>query len=133
MLSDLKTFHAALEQLEVERGVSKEKILETMELALAAAYKKDYGKRGQIIRAKFDITTGKTDFWQIKIVVDESMLKPEETEDDAGAELPETELKTKESGEERRPSRFEIEEEEEAPTAEKKVLLNPERHIMIDE
>src|SRR5476649_1340807 len=75
---DLKTFKSALEQLEEERKIPKEKILDAIEQAMAAAYKKDYGKKGQIIRAKFDLETGKTDFFQIKIVVDETiaMLPP---------------------------------------------------------
>ena len=72
---DLKTFKSALEQLEEERKIPKEKILDAIEQAMAAAYKKDYGKKGQIIRAKFDLETGKTDFFQIKIVVDESIAK----------------------------------------------------------
>src|SRR5450759_329932 len=70
---DLKTFKSALEQLEEERKIPKAKILEAIEQAMAAAYKKDYGKKGQIIRAKFDMETGKTDFFQVKIVVDESI------------------------------------------------------------
>ncbi|OGI74306.1 transcription termination factor NusA [Candidatus Nomurabacteria bacterium RIFCSPHIGHO2_02_FULL_41_18] len=74
---DLKTFKSALEQLEEERKIPKEKILDAIEAAMAAAYKKDYGKRGQIIRAKFDLETGKTEFFQIKIVVDESIAKLE--------------------------------------------------------
>ena len=78
---DLKTFNSALEQLEKERKIPKEKILEAIEQAMAAAYKKDYGKKGQIIRSKFDMETGKTDFFQVKIVVDESIaiLDGEET------------------------------------------------------
>ncbi|MEK9182850.1 MAG: transcription termination factor NusA [Patescibacteria group bacterium] len=70
---DLKTFKSALEQLEEERKIPKEKILEAIEQAMAAAYKKDYGKKGQIIRAKFDLETGKTEFFQVKIVVDETI------------------------------------------------------------
>jgi len=70
---DIKTFKSALEQLEEERKIPKEKILEAIEQAMAAAYKKDYGKKGQIIRSKFDMETGKTDFFQVKIVVDESI------------------------------------------------------------
>jgi len=70
---DIKTFKSALEQLEEERKIPKEKILEAIEQAMAAAYKKDYGKKGQIIRAKFDMESGKTDFFQVKIVVDESI------------------------------------------------------------
>lgn len=70
---DLKTFKSALEQLEEERKIPKAKILDAIEQAMAAAYKKDYGKKGQIIRAKFDLDTGKTDFYQVKIVVDDSI------------------------------------------------------------
>jgi N utilization substance protein A len=73
LMLDLKTFKSALEQLEEERKIPKEKILEAIEQAMAAAYKKDYGKKGQIIRAKFDLETGKTDFFQVKIVVDDSI------------------------------------------------------------
>jgi len=49
-------------------------MIEAIELALATAYKKEYGKKGQIIRAKFDINTGTTEFNQVKIVVDESQV-----------------------------------------------------------
>ncbi len=70
---DLKTFKSALEQLEQDRKIPKEKILDAIEQAMAAAYKKDYGKKGQIIRAKFDMDTGKTDFYQVKIVVNDSI------------------------------------------------------------
>ena len=75
---DLKTFKSALEQLEEERKIPKEKILDAIEQAMAAAYKKDYGKKGQIIRAKFDLENGKADFYQVKIVVDETITKIEE-------------------------------------------------------
>ena len=72
---NIKTFKSALEQLEEERKIPKEKILDAIEQAMAAAYKKDYGKKGQIIRAKFDLETGKADFFQIKIVVDETIAR----------------------------------------------------------
>lgn len=72
---DLKTMKLALEQLELERKIPKEKIIEAIEQSLAAAYKKDYGKKGQIIRCHFDIETGKTEFYQVKIVVDDTLVK----------------------------------------------------------
>jgi N utilization substance protein A len=75
MLFDLKTMRSALEQMEEEKGISKEKIMEAIEMSLAAAYKKEYGKKGQIVRAKFDMDTGATEFSQVKIVVDESIVK----------------------------------------------------------
>lgn len=80
---DIKTLKSALEQLENERKVPKEKIIEAIEQAMAAAYKKDYGKKGQIVRAKFDIETGQTDFYQVKIVVDESIARiPKDDEEE---------------------------------------------------
>mgnify|MGYP001607242331 FL=1 len=104
-MMDLSTIKNALEQLAEEKGLSKEKVVESIEMALAAAYKRDYGERGQIVRAHFDIDTGATSFEQIKIVVDESMLRKE------GEETPE-----------------EIKEGEEP-----KIFFNPERHIMLEE
>ncbi|MBU2219221.1 transcription termination factor NusA [Patescibacteria group bacterium] len=102
---DLKSLQSALEQLEVERNIPREKIIEAIQDALAAAYKKDCGKKGQIVRANFDMETGETIFSQIKIVVDESMLKPE-------GEAPTL---------------------EEVVGEERKVKFNPDHHIMIDE
>ena len=81
---DLKTMGSALEQLEADRGIPREKIIEAIEQALAAAYKKDYGKKGQIVRAVFDVSSGKTEFIQVKIVVDESEVRmPEDSDEDA--------------------------------------------------
>src|SRR3989344_2862889 len=117
---DLKTIKLTLDELAEEKGIAPQKIIETIEMALAAAYKRDYGQRGQIIRANFNIETGAISFVQAKTVVDESMLKEEERE-------PQKKGKDAESKES----------VPEPPTAEteeiKKVRFNPERHIMIDE
>ena len=83
---DLKVINSVLAQLEEERGIPKEKIIEAIGLALATAYKKEYGKKGQIVRAKFDLNSGKTEMFQVKIVVDESTVVMEQAEDE---ELPE--------------------------------------------
>ncbi|MEK7514627.1 MAG: transcription termination factor NusA [Patescibacteria group bacterium] len=66
---DLKVIHSVLNQLEEERGIPKEKIVEAIGIALATAYKKEYGKKGQIIRADFSAETGGVNFYQVKIVV----------------------------------------------------------------
>ncbi len=89
---DLKVINAVLAEMEEERGIPREKMIDAIEQSLATAYKKEFGKRGQIINASFDLSTGTTTFNQVKIVVDESMLKPEleegeeETEVDTEAE-----------------------------------------------
>ncbi len=74
---DLKVIHSVLGEMEEERGISREKMIDAIEQSLATAYKKEFGKRGQIINCKFDLDSGATVFSQVKIVVDESMLKPE--------------------------------------------------------
>ncbi len=102
---DLKQFASALSQISEEKGISPEKVLETIEMALAAAYKKEYGEKGQIVRTKFNPKTGDVKFSQVKIVVDESMLKPEEENDM----------------------------EEKSEEGDKKIRFNAERHIMFDE
>ena len=38
---DLKVIHSVLDQLEEERGIAKEKVIEAIEMALATAYKKN--------------------------------------------------------------------------------------------
>jgi len=79
---DLKVIHSVLQQLEDERGIPKDKMLEAIELALATAYKKEYGKKGQIVRAIFDNNSGKVEFYQVKIVVDETKVIMEDEEDE---------------------------------------------------
>ncbi len=74
---DLKVINAVLDEMEQERGIAREKMIDAIEQSLATAYKKEFGKRGQVITCTFDLSTGATTFKQIKTVVDESMLKPE--------------------------------------------------------
>ncbi len=71
---DIKTLTLALDELEQERGISREVVLKAIEESLAAAYKKEYGNKGQIIRSEFNPETGDLEFKQIKIVVDDSMV-----------------------------------------------------------
>lgn len=113
---DLKVINSVLGEMEEERGISREKMLDAIEQSLATAYKKEFGKRGQIITCKFDIETGTTVFEQVKIVVDESMLKPEPELDEDGEPIePEEE-----------------EDDEEDEEGEKKVRFDEEKHIMIN-
>ncbi len=104
---DLKVINSVLDQLEEERGIPREKILEAIESALATAYKKEYGKKGQIVRAKFDLNSGKTDFYQVKIVVDGTLVRFEDEP--------------------------ELTPEEMAVDTEHKVRFNAEHHILLDD
>src|SRR3989344_7281775 len=108
----LGEFGSAVMQIAEEKGISKERVLEVVEAALAAAYKKDYGKKGQVIRAQFDEVSKSASFFLVKEVVDET---------------------TREFVEEG------VEEEEEAAPAEEAAdedrlpRYNPERDITLEE
>jgi N utilization substance protein A len=80
---DLKTINAVLGEFE-DRGISRATMVEAIESAMATAYKREYGKRGQVIRAKLDLNTGTISFEQVKTVVDDTIVRfpaPDETPD----------------------------------------------------
>jgi len=72
---DLKVINSVLGELEEERGIPREKVIEAIEAALATAYKKEYAKKGQIIRAHIDLAVGTTEFQQVKTVVDDTTVR----------------------------------------------------------
>ena len=109
---DIKSFTSAIAQIAEEKGISSEKVWEGIEIAIAAAYKKDYGEKGQVIKAKLDSESGEVKFWQVKLVVDEKMIYSEEELE----KLKEKKMK-----------------EEGAEDVDKKVRFNPEKHIMLKE
>ncbi|MGC8651432.1 MAG: transcription termination factor NusA [Minisyncoccia bacterium] len=105
---DLKLLNPLVRQIAEDRGLPEEKIFEAVETSLAAAYKKEYGKKPQIIKAKIDPQTGEANFWQIKIVVDpQELLTPEEEND---LELGKAEILDN-----------------------KKIKFNPEKHILLED
>lgn len=111
---DIKQFLLAIKQIAEEKGIPQELIVETIEAAIAAAYKKDYGEKGQIIRAKLDVESGKLDLTQIKYVVkgvdeEEFLIDPIIKEDHA-----EETIQEEEGGE-------------------IKIKYNPEKHILLKE
>lgn len=116
---DLKNLSLLIDHISQEKGLPKERVFEMVEQSLAAAYKKEFGKKGQVVKAKLDPKTGKTEFWQVKTVVTEDMIYSE-------AELEELRAK-QEAG------TFSMKEEEEVPSEDKKVRFNPERHLMVEE
>ena len=131
---DLKQFGPAIQQIAEEKGIAVDKIVETIGMALAAAYKKDYGKKGQIIRAAFNPQTGDVKMHQVKIVIDESMLK---TPDEVAAEDEERQNRLAEGLRRAGAGGFRRDDDDddfqlngEEP---KKVRFNPEKHLMIEE
>jgi N utilization substance protein A len=108
---DLKVINSVLGELEEVRGIPREKIIEAIEAALATAYKKEYGKKGQIIRATFDIKTGQVEFSQVKEVVDASRVIFEDEAEELEKEIPEAA----------------------EADADERVIYNPEHHILLED
>lgn len=102
---DIKALKMAIEQLESERRIARDKLIDAIEQAFAAAYKKEYGRKGQVVRAHMDLDAGTVTFEQVKTVVDESVV------------------------------RFDPEGEESAPSAEsdEREHYNEEKHILVDD
>lgn len=61
--------YAAIRQICEEKGLSEELVIETIEAALAAAYRKDFGQPNHNIKIKFNPETGAIKVWDSKIVV----------------------------------------------------------------
>ncbi len=104
---DLKSFAAAMGQIAAEKEIPEDRVLDIVEQAIATAYKKEYGEKGDLIKADFNPETGEVAFWKIKKVVDEDMILSEE------------ELEKLKKGE--------------IESAGDKVRFNPKRHVMKEE
>jgi len=75
MSNDEISFSSAIDAIVAEKGISKEKVLQTVEAALAAAYRKDYGEKGQDIRAEFDEVSGQTRVFKVVTVVEDAAVE----------------------------------------------------------
>ena len=112
---EFKNFPLLVDTIAEEKGLSRDRVIETIEQAISAAYKKEYGQRGQNIKAKLNMKTGAVEFWQVKLVVDEDMIFSEEDLEKMKEEREEEAMVTENS----------VQEEG------KKVRFNEERHMMV--
>lgn len=77
MSQDTPSFSLAIDQIVAEKGISKDKVLDTIEQAIAAAFRKDLGERGQDIRAEFNEEDGSARVFKVMTVVtDEEVENP---------------------------------------------------------
>ena len=61
----------AMKQICEEKNLSYEAVIETIESALAAAYRKDFGEKNQNIKVEFDPESGKSKVYDVKTVVED--------------------------------------------------------------
>jgi N utilization substance protein A len=107
----------AIQMLCEEKGLSTESVMEAIEFALAAAYRKDFGNKQQNIKVQFNPENGDMKAWDVKTVVEDIS---EEDLEAAQTELAERREKAKEE-------KRELTEEETADL----VHFNPKTELMI--
>ena len=91
---------SAIKQICDDRGIPQEQVIEALEAALAAAYRKDFGEKNQNINVEFDLKTGGSRIFDIKIVVED--LPPEEEEEEKPEQAAEGAEETEAEEDERR-------------------------------
>ncbi len=65
----------AIRQIVEEKGLAYESVIDAIQAALAAAYRKDFGDKNQNIEAKFRVEDGSTQVWDVKTVVEDMDLE----------------------------------------------------------
>ncbi|HVO28487.1 MAG TPA: transcription termination factor NusA [Candidatus Paceibacterota bacterium] len=128
---DIKELSKAVRQVAEEKGLEPAGIMEVIESSIAAAYKKEYGERGEVVKCKLDEKTGELKFWRVKTVVDETTVRFLDAEEEAMERAKEEEEKKV-----RRGKRGEEPPEPAAVGENGEVKLpryNPERHITLED
>ncbi len=114
----------AIKQICDEKNIKMESVIETIEAALAAAYRKDFGTKNQNVKVEFNPETGDFRVFDVKTVVaDELAAKYEE-------EKKEREERIKEGLPEEKKER---EEKTEAPEGEEELKFNPKLNLSLTE
>ncbi|MFH1610497.1 MAG: transcription termination factor NusA [Patescibacteria group bacterium] len=107
----------AIQQICDEKNLSKESVKETIESALASAYRKDFGNKQQNLHVDFSLDTGDFEVYDVKEVVEDELQKKYEemrnkieelkaTGDEIPDELKQTTPNPDEDGEEEEEKRF---------------------------
>ncbi len=96
----MENLQEAIQQICEEKNISVDSVLETIEAALAAAFRKDFGEKNQNIKVNFDIVSQAMDVYDIKTVVEdmdldelEKQREEYEAKREAGEEIDESEVK----------------------------------------
>ncbi|MFA6525685.1 MAG: transcription termination factor NusA [Patescibacteria group bacterium] len=107
----------AIKQICDEKNISESSVIETIEAALAVAYRKDFGEKDENIKVEFNIETAGSRVFDVKTVV---------------ADMTEEEIEK--AKEEEKEKREKAKEENRELTDEERVeLFNPKTDIMISE
>jgi N utilization substance protein A len=116
----------AIKQICEEKNIKQEAVIETLEAALAAAFRKDFGTKNQNIKVEFNPENGDSRVFDIKTVVsDELALKYEEEKKERERRISE--------GEPLEEKKEEKKEGEEAEEGEVELKFNPKLNLSLSE
>lgn len=90
---------SAIKQICEEKGLSYDAVITTIESALAAAYRKDFGQKNQNIKIEFDAEKVKSKIFDVKTVVEDMPEDDEITEGEGLSDNKEAEQEKKDSQE----------------------------------
>jgi N utilization substance protein A len=122
---NIKELSKALKQVADEKGLDPDKVLDVIESSIAAAYKREYAGRGDVVKCKMDQKTGELNFWQIKMVVDDTTVRF--VEDEEESPVAEGAAAEEKNGSKKKEEVVEEDDEQKLPR------FNPERHITLAE
>lgn len=77
----------AINQIAEEKGIKYETVLDAVQAALAAAFRKDFGTKNQNIELEFDVETGGMKVWDVKTIVPDMDLEEVQRLDEEEARL----------------------------------------------
>lgn len=117
-MSDLTN---AIKQVCEEKNLDYQAVVNTIELALAAAYRKDYGEKNQNIKVNFDPNTATSEIYDVKTVVENL---PAQEEEEMLRRLNDSDYKREEK---------EVRREEVGADEEKEKKFNPKTDIQLKE
>ena len=71
MAINVNEINAALEQIEINKGISRDRVIEALKESMAKAYRKSLGADDALVEVNFDLDNGIIEMYQIKKVVEE--------------------------------------------------------------
>ena len=74
-MSQQTSIFQAIKQISEEKNIPVEAVVETVEAALAVAYRKDFGEKNQNVKVTFNLETGVSRVFDVKTVVEDEKVK----------------------------------------------------------
>jgi len=122
----LSEWASAMAQICEEKGIPQESMVEVIESALSAAYKKETGRKGRIVRTEFNGEKGISTFWEIYRVIKKDEREWPENDPEKAIEKGVLDKK-------RKPKKWKEDFEERKDKDDKKPYFRAEREMLLED